>query len=70
VYVTTVDDKRLFRYLAAFTMCCLATFVITTNNLARLQNCEKRQLASSCLFARLSVLTEQPGCRWTDILKI
>lgn len=70
MYVTTVDDKRLLNFLDAFTMCSLATFVIATNNLARLQNYEKRQLASLCLFVRLSVLTEQPDYHWTDLLEI
>ena len=57
-------------FLDAFTICSLATFVTATRNLALLQNCEKRHLASSCLFGRLFVLTEQPGCHWTDILEI
>jgi hypothetical protein len=70
VYATTVDDKRLLHYLDTFTMCSLATFVIATHNLERLQNCGKRKLASSCLFASLSALTEKPGCHWTDFLEI
>lgn len=70
VYVNTVDDKRLLHFFDAFTMYSLATFVIATNILARLQNCVTRQLASSCFFVRLSVLTEQPDCHWTDLLEI
>jgi hypothetical protein len=70
VYVITVDDERLFHCLDAFTMCSLVTFLIATHNLARLQNCEERQLTFSCLFVHLSVLTEQSGCHWTDFLEI
>ena len=37
---------------------------------ARSQNCEKRLLASSCLFARPSVRMEQLGSHWTDFPEI
>jgi hypothetical protein len=37
---------------------------------ARSQNCEKRLLASSCLFAYPSVLRVQLGCHWTDFHEI
>ena len=33
-------------------------------------NCEKRPLASSCLFVRLSARMEQLGFHWTTLLEI
>jgi len=38
--------------------------------LARLQNCEKRLLASSCLSVCPSIRMEQRGFHWTDVHEI